>query len=272
MTSDVSFTVFTKPWPDLSLPELARMVKTAGFDGIELPVRPGFQVTPQNVARDLPKAASIFRDEGLRIESVAGTADEPTVVACGEAKVPILRVMAPVDTEIGYRASVKRLRDGWDRLLPALKSSGVKIGVQNHYGYFVGSAVGLVELLESYDRTQVAAVLDVAHCRLSGELEEIAIDIAWPKLGMINLKNAFLRREVGPEYDDVVWDVYWTNGRQGIASWPKVAAELKRRNYRGAVCVTAEYSNPYGDGDQTGATATKLATADLEFVKSLFKD
>ena len=39
------------------------------------------------------------------------------------------------------------------------------------------------------------------------------------------------RRSTGPEAEDVAWRPYWTTGRQGLASWPKVAAELTRRGY-----------------------------------------
>ena len=44
--------IFTKPWKALSLPELAEHIKSLGFDQIELPVRPGFQVEPDNIERD----------------------------------------------------------------------------------------------------------------------------------------------------------------------------------------------------------------------------
>ena len=42
----VSFSVFTKPWKTQPLVEVGELVKRLGFDGIELPVRPGFQVEP----------------------------------------------------------------------------------------------------------------------------------------------------------------------------------------------------------------------------------
>ena len=47
----ISFSVFTKPWKT-PLPDLARLVRGLGFDGVELPVRPGYQVLPENVRRD----------------------------------------------------------------------------------------------------------------------------------------------------------------------------------------------------------------------------
>ena len=59
--SNVTFSVFTKPWK-MPVAELGRFVKGLGFDGIELPVRPGYQVLPENVRRDLPKAAKQLAD------------------------------------------------------------------------------------------------------------------------------------------------------------------------------------------------------------------
>ena len=73
--SRTQFTVFTKPWPDMSLPELARFIQKLGFHGVELPVRPGYQVVPENVEKGLPEAARIFADHGVKIGSVAGPAD-----------------------------------------------------------------------------------------------------------------------------------------------------------------------------------------------------
>ena len=42
------FTVFTKPWR-MPIGELGAFVGGLGFSGVELPVRPGFQVEPEDV-------------------------------------------------------------------------------------------------------------------------------------------------------------------------------------------------------------------------------
>ena len=145
----ISFSVFTKPWK-APLPDLARFVRGLGFDGIELPVRPGYQVLPENVGRDLPAAAGLLADHGLRIFSVAppgGPLAEPFIAACAEAGVPVIRVMAPIGDD-GYLASVARLQREYDVLLPLLDRYGVKLGVQNHYGRTVCNAMGLRHLIE----------------------------------------------------------------------------------------------------------------------------
>ncbi|MCJ7752151.1 MAG: hypothetical protein MUQ65_13855, partial [Armatimonadetes bacterium] len=93
--ADIVYGVFTKPWK-MPLPELAAHVKRLGFDAIELPVRPGFQVEPEKVAEDLPRAVKQFADHGVAIASIAGPTDERTIAACGDAGVPIIRIMVEI--------------------------------------------------------------------------------------------------------------------------------------------------------------------------------
>ena len=262
MTTDgrIVFSVFTKPWK-MELAALGDFVAGLGFDAIELPVRPGFQVEPVNVARGLPDAARIMSERGVRITSVAGPTDEPTIAACADAGVPVIRVMVRIGDE-GYLATEDETRSEYDALVPLLDRYGVTVGVQNHCGRYVCNAMGLRHLIEGYDPRHIAAVWDAAHCALNGEPPELAIDIVWSHLCMVNLKNAYWRRKTGPEAEDVQWEPYFTTGPQGLASWPRVAAELVRRNWSGVICLTAEYS----DHDATD----RLIAQDIAFARSLF--
>ena len=91
-------TVFTKPWnKEVSLRELGRKMKAIGVDGVELPVRPGYQVEPANVGKGLPEAKKILAGEGIKIGSVAGSVDEPTINAMGAAGIKILRICVGID-------------------------------------------------------------------------------------------------------------------------------------------------------------------------------
>jgi sugar phosphate isomerase/epimerase len=256
----VQFSVFTKPWK-MPLPELAALVRRLGFAGIELPVRPGFQVEPAAVTRELPRAAKLLGEQGVAIFSVAGPTDEPTIATCAELGIPLIRIMAPIGAD-GYLATEARLRRELDRLVPLLDKYGVGVGIQNHCGRFVSNAAELRALLAGYDPRHVAAVWDAAHESLQGAEPELALDQIWPHLRMVNLKNAFWQRTSGPEAEVAAWRPYWTSGRQGLASWPRVVAELKRRGYAGVVCLTAEYTDE--------AATNRLVAEDLAFARSLF--
>lgn len=259
MNNGIVYTVFTKPWK-MPLPELGELVKGLGFDGIELPVRPGYQVPPENVSKGLPEAAKVLADFGVTIASVAGPSDEATIAACAEAGVPVIRVMVRVGDE-GYLAAVENAQREYDALVPLLDKHGVQIGVQNHCDEFVPNALGLLHLMGKYDPKHVGAVWDAAHAALNGEDPELGLEIIWSHLCMVNLKNAFWRRTNGPEAEDVEWRPYWTTGRQGLASWPRAARELKRRGYSGVVCLTAEYDDE--------ASVNRLAAEDIAYARQL---
>jgi sugar phosphate isomerase/epimerase len=258
----IEWSVFTKPWKTQSLAELGALIKGLGFDGIELPVRPGYQVEPENIGRDLPKAAKLLAAAGLKIHSIAGNTDEATIAACGEAGVPIIRTMARMPRDQKYLEVEAQLQRDYEALVPALEKHGVAIGVQNHCDDFVTSAIGLRHLMEKFDRKHIAAVWDVAHCALNGEDPELAVDIVWPHLCLVNFKNAFWRAKKGPEAEYAEWQHYWTTGRQGLAPWHRAAKVLKDRGYKGAICLTAEYSDE--------AAVERLVREDIAYAKSLF--
>ncbi|MEN9934168.1 MAG: hypothetical protein RLZZ387_747 [Chloroflexota bacterium] len=261
MGSQVTFSLFTKPWRTTPLPELAQLMRALGVDGVELPVRPGFQVEPERLHRDLPEAARVFAAHGVTIASIATAPTPAAIAACADLGIPLIRVMAEVGAG-GYMASVAHHRATYEALLPHLADASVRLGVQNHYGGYVCNAMGLRHLLEGFDPRLVCAVWDAAHNALSGEDPAHAVDIIWPHLGMVNLKNAFWRRATGPEAEDVSWQPYWTSGRQGLASWPRVAGLLRERGYAGVVCLTAEYTDE--------AAVGRLVAEDIAFARSLW--
>jgi sugar phosphate isomerase/epimerase len=261
VTDEVRFSVFTKPWQAMSIEQLGTMVHRLGFDGIELPVRPGFPVNPDNVRQELAKAVKMLAQHNVKVYSVAGAVTAEMIAACASAAVPTLRIMAPIGPD-GYTATEARFRKELDAAVPLLERHGVRVGVQNHCGRYVCNAAGLRALIGPYDPKLVGAVWDAAHNALQGEEPELAIEIVWPHLCMVNLKNAVWRRKNPPDQPLPEWTPYWTTGREGLASWTRVAAELSRRNYAGVVCLTAEYSEE--------AHVDRYIADDLSFARQLF--
>jgi len=257
------FSVFTKPWKTMPLEQLATFVRSLAFDGVELPVRDGFQVQPQNVATQLPLAAKVFADAGLKIFSVAGSMDEPMIDACAIAEIPVIRICLGIDPTKGYRAGIDQFRRKCESLQPALRRANVSIGLQNHHGDDIGSAVGVIDAIAPLDPSHVSAVLDVAHCALAGGPEEVALDIAWPRLCMVNLKNGYRRRvEDGPN-GEARWKVTWCGAKEGFASWSKTIESLRQRGYDKPICLTAEYSD--------GIPLDQTIAQDIAYAQSLLR-
>ncbi|SVB97370.1 uncharacterized protein METZ01_LOCUS250224, partial [marine metagenome] len=71
------FCVFTKPLQMLSYDDLADVVAKLGFDGIEGTIRPGGQITPEQVPDELPKMMAALKKRGLEMTIMASGIHDP---------------------------------------------------------------------------------------------------------------------------------------------------------------------------------------------------
>jgi sugar phosphate isomerase/epimerase len=166
----------------------------------------------------------------------------------GDSGIPLLRVCVGIDMSRGYTASVDAFRDEVRRVEPALRASGVRVGIQNHYGHSVASALGIMHLLNGLDPDIAAAVLDFAHCALDGEPVDMAVDIVKERLALVNFKNACRVRVNGPDEPEAQWQVLWTTARHGGYSWASAVSALRGIGYDGDLCLPGEYNRIVGTG------------------------
>ncbi|HEY4199288.1 MAG TPA: TIM barrel protein [Devosiaceae bacterium] len=266
----IDLAVFTKPWFD-PIEVLADKMAGLGVQGVELPIRPGYQVTPDNVTNSLAGARKVLESRGLAIRSVAAPLDDAIIAACGDNGVPLVRSMVGIDlAKAGYARTIAQARARYDELIPLLDRSGVAIGVQNHSGNCIGSAIGLYHLMEAYDRKHVCAILDMAHCGIAGEPTELSVDLLWDRMpNLVNFKNAYRERINGPEEAEAVYRTHWTTGPHGAYSWSGLVRELDRRGFTGTFCLPAEYTDPNGQPQRMGDDVLQFLTADIAYLRGL---
>lgn len=263
MSSNHTYSVFSKAWHALSIPELGAALKDLGFNGVELALRPGFHgLGPENTDK-LPEAARGLEEFGVKIRAVAGPLDEPTIAACGEAGIPFVRICAEVcNNGSNFFDDVTEHQKHWDSLLPSLESAGVAILVQNHFSPSLANAAELLFALQKYDPRHVCAAWDAGHSGLEGSRVPQELDIIASHMRVLVLKSAFYNRVSAADDPVAEWGLSWTTGRQGRAEWPWVAEELKKRGFAGDIFLSAEY-------DDFDAAPT-LVREDIEWAKELF--
>lgn len=259
----IRWSVFTKPWRSESTSELAYVVKRMGFDGIELPVRPGYQVEPDDVISGLGSLTKTLADRELQVFSVASTPTTEVMQACGEYGVPMVRIMVPVAAE-GFAATECVIRRQLDELLPLCARYGVKIGVQPHYDYYVADSIELARLLSDYDERYIVGIWDAAHDALARKAPAHGLDALWSRLAMVNLKTAYYRRVNTESSDQAVWEPYFVAAKEGMADWQAALRYVIQRGYSGVICLTAEYT------DETNLD--KKVSADLKYARTLVKE
>ena len=261
--------MFTKPWMNESLESLADFVAGLGIDGIELPIRDGYQVTPENIVQTLPKAQQIFKERELVISSIAGSIDERIIGCMGDSGISLLRVCESIDMSIGYFASVRNIRDKIISQQTALRSNKVVVGVQNHYGYMIASAIGLHHLIDEIPADIAGGVLDFAHCGLDGEPVDMALDILKDRLVLANFKSAFRKRVNGPDEIEAEWQVLWSTSGNSTYSWKSAISELVKIGYTGDLCLPAEYGRIGNPKQLMGSEVITRVKSDIATLKSL---
>ena len=273
---NIEYSVFTKPWREMPLERLGELVADMGFDAVEYPLRPGFQVQPsegaagiarlcRTLAKSNVKVASIAAGIDVRVEDGGGKVvgvNEELFAGCGEAGVPIIRICQSIKKDLSFYDNIQSIRRIYDAVLPYCEQYGVTLGVQMHQGFNIANSAETCILLHDYNPKYIAAVWDSGHSGLTGANPRVALDMIWDILCMVNFKAAFWRRVEGPERVPAQWEVHWTTGRHGQGAWAEAVDFLKEKCYAGTVCMPAEYS------DEKNVEA--YAREDLAYIKSLF--
>ncbi len=265
-TSEPIWAVFTKPWGDLPANELAPLVADLGFTGAELPVRPGFEVTPTNAATELPRVVQTMARSGITTISVAADPTEEILAGCAAAGVGLVRIMAPVNDH-DWTGSLTRMRKHLASWVEMARPYGVRIGIQPHHGAWVSTVLGVQVLADRWDGDRVGIVWDAAHDALAGEDPVTTLTLASERLMLVNLKNArYLPRDEAAAGHGAP-KTWFGSGQDGLADWPTIIAHLVATGWDGPVCLTAQYNAADGPEDYA-----RLVGADLAWARQLWRD
>lgn len=256
-----TWTVFTKPWRELSIDALGELVAGMGFDAVELPVRPGYQVEPTDVGTGLRSAVERLAAHGIAVASIASGTDESVLSACADAGVGVVRIMVPVSPR-GYVETGPEIARFLDDVAERAALHRVRVAVQPHHDDYIADSSELHALLRDRDPAVIGAIWDAAHDALARKRPEHGLDLLRPWLVMANLKSARYERQDGLSASgDAVWEPVFVSATEGMAEWGRALEHLARRAWSGPICLTAEYT------DESDLVAK--VTADLAHAKRL---
>jgi len=239
------YVIFTKHLKELSVEQLIDAMKAIGADGVDLCVRPGYPVNPDNAAEALAPAAQAFRDAGLSIPMVTTPTDLTSVSvpyvealfgACGEAGVRLLKPgywPAPSD---GYWSAVGKMKADVRAFADLGQRHGVKPCLHTHSGSNMGlNAAALMHVLRDFTPEEVGAYVDVGHLAVCGEPPGLAFAMAAEWLAVVGIKDMDrVRTEKGTQVRTVVMG-------QGFVDWLQVVGWLVKHGFSGPLSFHTEF-------------------------------
>lgn len=260
------YVYFTKLLKELDVPGLIAFCKEVGLDGVDLAVRPGYPIHPDNVATALPAAAKQLQDAGLYIGlvSIATNLNDAThkvckdvFAACSKAGVAAVKIgYFPYQSKIDEAIKTARIKlQGFARLAEA---THVKACVHTHSGNNVGANAGVLRmLLNDLDPHHLGAYADTGHLAVNGCPIRIELDLLRQWLSLIAIKDMLWAKTTKG------WQYHVVPAGDGIVHWPEFAQAVRDVNYQGTISLHGEYET------RDIAERKALAQQELAMLKKL---
>lgn len=266
---------FSKHLPQTNFELLARTVKTLGFDGVDLTVRPGGHVLPDRAAEDLPKAATAIRAAGLSLPmittgllSVADPTAKPILSTAGKLGIPFIKPGYWKYQFTEVRRELAKFAEDFRGLVELAKQSGVQFGFHNHEGYLGGPLLDVVNTIDALDAKSAGYYFDVRHAVVEGGGAgwKIAFNLIAPRLKMIAVKDFYWDKT------SKGWKIINCPLGEGMVDWKAYFKLLRQANFAGPISVHFEYE--IGGATNAAVEENTLAAAqrDLAFVQARLKE
>ncbi|HOQ89411.1 MAG TPA: sugar phosphate isomerase/epimerase family protein, partial [Candidatus Hydrogenedentes bacterium] len=229
--------------------ELAKTCRELGLDGVDLTVRSGGHVLPENVTRDLPAAVEAIRAEGLDVHMITTRyteASDEVYTVCAEAArlgIPYVRIGShQYDEKRPLSDQIQRFTEDLRGLAAAAEKTGVTMGYHNHSGprNFGAALWDLAGAVEQAGSARLGLNFDVGHARVEGGFYAWRLHArrAAPITKMCAVKD-FVWKKDEPE---------WVPLGDGIVDLVESLRILREEGgFSGPISIHIEYKTPSND-------------------------
>jgi L-ribulose-5-phosphate 3-epimerase len=267
--------LFSKHLPMLGWEDLAAAVREAGFDGIDLTVRPGGHVLPARAEEDLPRAHEAIRREGLALQMITTNliqADDPEasslLATAGRLAIPLFKPGYYPDHDADPAGETRRAMESFAQLAALGANHGVVAGFHNHTGS-LGSVISEIDpAMRRIPSSHAGYYFDIRHavCEGGGNGWRLAFQLAAPRLRMIAIKDFIWSRT------DRGWRAVDVPLGEGMVDWHVYFRKLRAARFHGPLSLHLEY--PVGGTTPTERRRGILRAAqrDLVFLRHLIQE
>lgn len=265
--------VYSEQFQSLSIPEFCQVLRQMGVDGLDLTVRPGGHIQPQNVTDELTEAASVARDHGLEIMMLTTGITAPDqnaeeiLAACERLGINRIKLGYYPAGEFGTLSrQLDAIRSKLDAVVNLATKYNVRPCVHVHSGATIPSnGIMLYYLIREIPPDRIGAYLDSHHMTITGGAGDWqqAIDLLTPWVSLVALKNFQWERLDRDETGQQKWRTNYCRLEDGIAPIPEFVGTVHKSGYRGFYTLHTEYRLPVKE-------CIKLTTEDFAFLEKVF--
>ena len=265
------FCFFSKHLPDLGWADVGRAVKEAGFEGVDLTVRPAGHVLPERAAADLPKAIDAIKAQGVAVPMI--TTDLTS------AKNPVAKPLLQAASRSGVRyfktgywrftsspdvrAQLAAAGEDLSGLTALARDCGIELGFHNHNAYIGAALWDIAPFIDRLDAKWAGYYFDPRHAVAEGGggAWKAATHLVLPRLKMVALKDFFWNKTAKG------WQIENCPMGEGMVDWSWFASALKGANFRGPISLHFEYEIAGSTAQERTKRTLEAAVKDLGFAR-----
>lgn len=274
---------FSKPVPQLNWKELAQSAKNAGFDGIDLTVRPRGHVVPERVATDLPRAAAAIRDAGLKLPMITTallTADDPSAApileTASKLSIPYVKPGYYTYKLINVLKELDEAGEKFRGLVKLAEEHGLQVGYHNHPDHIGAAIWDMARVIEPLDPRSCGFYYDLSQATMDGQAScwKVSAHLVMPRLKMVAAKD-FIWKKIGPHK----WHHETCALGKGMSQWRDFLEILAQTDFHGPISYQQEYAIP-GVADRNGIAISRAKVSEvmaavkenLDYLKSMLHE
>jgi sugar phosphate isomerase/epimerase len=245
-TADHDICLFSKHVQWLDFGDMGHYVRDVGFDGVDLTVRKGGHVEPDEVVRRLPQALREIRKSGTGVPMMTtniSDADDPLTVqvletAAGEGIRFYRMDWYRYDPSMEIMENLEILHRKMEKLAALNEKYRIHGAYQNHSGNYVGASVWDVRhLLEGLNPEWTGCQFDIRHATVEG-------GESWPS--DLRLIKNWVRCSVIKDFhwlrrDDGRWVVHNVPLGDGMVDFGAYLEQYRRYDLKGPISLHVEY-------------------------------
>ena len=258
-----TISIFSKHLHWLDWEEMAKTAAGMGFDGVDLTVRPGGHVLPENVETDLPKVMKAVKKAGINIYMITTSITNAGDPLTGK----ILRTASSLgirhyrtgygyyDDSLSIRGNIAIMKERLSGLAEINEKYSIIGEYQNHSGvsgaghYFGGPLWDLALVLNEINSEWIGAQYDIYHAMIEGGYSwPVDLKFIAPFIKSLDVKDFVWSKNQGKWSSDTV------PLGEGMVDFGKYLALIKQYNISGPVSIHYEY--PLGGAEHGDRTLT----------------
>ncbi len=243
--------VFTKSFQDRPIPEVCRIFKRIGAQGLDLTVRPGGHIDPKDVAEELPAAMQAAKEAGVKIFFLTTAITDPD-----ESAYKLLVTASNLGikkVKLGYYrykkfGSLAKEMDGIKKRLAAVSKMARPLGVLPCVHIHSGSTIPshgtqLYQLIKDFAPDEVGAYVDPQHMTKEGGVDgwRQGLDLLGPWIALSSMKNFAWERTKRDKQGQQRWRTINVPVADGVCPVPEYIAALHKLGYHGVISMHSEY-------------------------------